>query len=128
MLVDLYGCTIRHPSDLSDNWQFEIDQNEPELNFDESAEGLTSQAIPPTDKLLSLFEIAMTRHINIKGYPQHPQLDPLVDEDERERQAQSSTIRARKLLKFASSSELMPQGSWTLTVSNFLPYTCRYLI
>ena len=128
MLVDLYGCTIRHPSDLIDNWQFEIDQNEPELNFDESTEGLTSQDIPPTDELLYLFEIAMTHHINIEGYSQHPQLGPLVDKDEREHQAQSSTIHVCKLLKFASSSELMPQGFWTLTVSNFLPYTCRYLI
>jgi hypothetical protein len=118
LLLDLYSCTIRHPSDIIANWCFEIDPNEPEPDFSDLSEGLTSKAILPTDELMSLFEIVITRHISVKGYPQHPQLDSLVDEEECERQAQNPTIRAHKLLKFASSSELMPHGYWKLTVSN----------
>jgi hypothetical protein len=88
---------------------------EPNIN-QEDGHLLVTQAIEPTDELVSLFELAITRHIKAKGYPQHPQLDPLVNEEGRAQEAESNTIRARKLLKFASGSELMPLGLWSLLV------------
>jgi hypothetical protein len=119
-LLDLSGRTIREPSDLIEHWAFHIDDgiSEPDLDQD-VGRPLISQAIEPTDELVSLFELAITRHIKARGYPQHPQLDPLTNEEERTREADSVTIRARKLLKFASSSELLPLGPWTLVVSHF---------
>jgi hypothetical protein len=115
--LDLAGRTIRDPADLIDHWSFHIDNMDPTLDVDQDIERpLISQAIEPTDELVSLFELAITRHIKASGYPQHPQLDLLVSEEERAREAESDTIRARKLLKFASGSELMPLGMWLLTV------------
>ena len=118
--MDLSGRTIRDPSDLIEHWEFHIDDGMPEPVIDQDGgHPLISQAIEPTDELISLFELAITRHIKATGYPQHPQLDPLVNEEECAREAESVTIRARKLLKFASGSELLPLGLWTLIVSHF---------
>jgi hypothetical protein len=96
-----------------------MDETEPDFNYEVvDRVPAVSQAIAPTNELVSLFELVITRHIKVNGYPQHPQLEPLVSEEESARELKSPTVCACKLLKFASSSELMPQGLWTLTVSS----------
>lgn len=118
LIIKLYGRTILTSSNLIDKWRFHIDEILPTRSQEEISGSMISQAITPTEELVSLFEIAITRHVKMPGYSQLEGIDDGIDEEERLRQASSTTIRAKKLLKFGSSSELMPRGSWSLKVSD----------
>jgi hypothetical protein len=76
-----------------------------------------SQAIFPTDAIMSQFEHKLFRYLNATGHPVHDLISKdFVGDEERRRDSESDTIRARKFLRFATGSELMPHGRWKLRV------------
>jgi hypothetical protein len=82
-----------------------------------SSRGRQSQAIFPTDEIVSQFEHKLHRYLSGRGHPTHVAIgEEFVSREEHIRDAESNTLRARKFLRFATGSELMPHGQWKVRV------------
>jgi hypothetical protein len=86
-----------------------------------------SQAIFPTDAIMSQFEHKLFCYLNATGHPVHDLISKdFVGDEECQRDSESDTIRARKFLRFATCSELMLHGRWKLRVHLIFHYLGCY--
>jgi hypothetical protein len=76
---------------------------------------------------MTQFEHKLHRYITGIGHPEHERIgEDFVSAEERTRNAHSTTIRARKFLRFATGSELMPHGTWKIRVYAFFMHSSTY--
>ena len=120
VIIAAYGRSVTCAQDIWSHLEF---VGPPQNQLEPSGDHI-SQAIYPTDSIMTQFQHKLHRYITGIGHPEHRLIgEDFVNAEERSRDAHSNTIRARKFLRFATGSELMPHGTWKIRVCAFFLYS-----
>lgn len=114
MVIAAYGRSVHEPGDVLSHMDF----MPPDGHVTSSIGRPPSQAIFPTDAIMTQFQHKLARYLKGAGHPTHDLLtEEFVTSEERVKHESDVSMRARRFLRFATGSELMPHGNWRLTVS-----------
>lgn len=109
-----YGRTVTCPEDILAHLTVISADNTDVVPF---GSNIRSQAIQLDEEVETLFMQKLRHYLSGTSHPEHPMLGhDIVPLDQRQLDAGSRSLRSRCFMWFATGSDLMPHGEWTITV------------